>query len=147
MDQADRHSVGQHSAQRLEPDLLLLRICGDVQISEVDGLLQFDRALRAERGYSLVLVDARDMGAMSPKIRKHAAAQMQQDPSYLGAIAIWGASYLMRTMINLLLRATALLARQAMQPVEYFTSQTEALRWLHAQRDSLQRQSQQRQAR
>lgn len=135
----DSITVGAHQVLRKEHDLLLFSIVGDVALREVDAILAQERALRAEVGYSLVLVDAHRMGTMSAPIRKHAAEVMRSDLSYRGALAVWGAPFVIRTLINLILRATALLSRQARQPVEYFASQSDGLRWLQTQRQALQR--------
>ncbi len=131
-------AVGAHQVMRREHDLLIFSVVGDVALPEVDGILAQERALRAEVGYSLVLVDAHRMGTMPAPIRKHAAEVMRADASYRGALAVWGAPFVIRTLINLILRATALLSRQARQPVEYFASQSDGLRWLQTQRQTFQ---------
>ncbi len=105
---------------------------------DVDRLLSYERMVRAEHGYSLVLVDASAMGAMTPQARKHAADVMTADPGYVGALAIYGAPFLIRTLINLILRATALISKASAQPMEYFAKRVDAIAWLHTQRRFLQ---------
>ena len=132
--------VRSHQILRLERDLVVFVIVGEVQESDVDGILQWERQLRDEVGYTLVLVDANRMGVMPAEVRKRAAAALQADQTYCGALAIWGAPFLVRTLINLLLRATALLTRQPAQPTEYFAHRADAIAWLHTQRGPLQKQ-------
>lgn len=138
MQAGERSSEGRHEARRIEEDAVELVVRGDVVPDDVDRLLKHERLIRAEHGYSLVLVDASAMGAMSPQARKQAADVMKSDPGYVGALAIYGAPFLIRTLINLILRATALISKATAQPMEYFAKRADALAWLHTQRRSLQ---------
>lgn len=100
----------------------------------MDGLLQVSRELRNEQGYSLVLIDVKELGALSPSVRKRAAAVMQADDGYTGALAICGASLLTGTLIKLMLRATRLFATPKRERTEHFAERAAAILWLKAQR-------------
>lgn len=135
--------VGSHTATREEPDVLRIRLSGPLHADEARVLVQADRALWRERGYSLVLLDARQASSFDAAARQAAFDEAKQDPGYLGTTAVFGLSSTLRVLLNLIANALRLLKDQD-DELRCFVHEADARAYLKARRSPRQQQAQAR---
>lgn len=135
--------VGSHSATREEPDVLRIRLAGPLSPDEARRLVQADRALWRERGYSLVLLDAREAGSFDAATRQASFDEAKRNPGYLGTTAVFGLSASLRVILNLIANALRLLKDQD-DEMRCFAHEAEARAYLKARRSIRQQQAQAR---
>lgn len=136
----DMLRVGGHTATREEPDLLRIRLTGSLSPDEVRTLVQADRALWRERGYSLVLLDAREAGSFDAAARQASFDEAKRDPGYLGTTAVFGLSGSLRVLLNLVANALRLLKDQD-DEMRCFLSEADARAYLKTRRAVRQQQA------
>lgn len=135
--------VGSHTATREEPDLLRIQLAGPLSPDEVRTLVKADRALWRERGYSLVLLDARAAGSFDAAARHASFDEAKRDPGYLGTTAVFGLSASLRVLLNLVANALRLLKDQD-DELRCFVHEADARAYLTARRTVRQQQAQAR---
>lgn len=135
--------VGSHLAILDEPDVLRIRLVGPLRPDEMRALVRADRALWRDRGYSLVLLDAREAGSFDAAARHAAFDEVKQEPGYLGTTAVFGLSGSLRVLLNLIANALRLLKDQD-DEMRCFSHEADARAYLKARRSARQQQAQSR---
>lgn len=117
------------------PDTLVWRVIGDISGTEMLRLRDMARALSEGKPYMLALVDLSRSGAVSAEARKVA---IDNDPvSPLFGSAIFGASFTMRVVAQLVTRAASLLHPQHESPLEFFATEALARAWIVKRREAV----------
>ncbi|MDI1477978.1 STAS/SEC14 domain-containing protein [Polyangium sp. y55x31] len=97
-----------HEARFEAPDLFVLRIQGDVLLSDTTALFDRIEALAAQVGRQLLLlVDVSKLGQVRPDARTSALGR--DLTTSLRGLAVYGGSYHQRLYANLLIKAIPLL--------------------------------------
>jgi hypothetical protein len=101
--------IGSHSVRFEEPDIVLIRMCGDVQEEHARVLCDELERLAKGKGYLLILGDLTELGAMSAKAR-HVFAEHGPHDSPV-ATAMFGASFRARVLVNMVITVSRLFKR------------------------------------
>lgn len=106
-------------------------MCGDLSLDQTNELLGHYAAVVDEQGCALIVMDVGQGGGMPMPARKAASEWGKIYAAHVRA-AVIGASFVMRTGMELMNRAANLLTRRAI-PIGFFTTEDEARKWLLAQ--------------
>lgn len=106
-------------------------MCGDLSLDQTNELLAYYAALVDEQGSALIVMDVGQGGGMPMPARKAASEWGKVYGQHVRS-AVIGASFVMRTSMELLNRAANLLMRRAI-PIGFFKTEDEARAWLLAQ--------------
>lgn len=125
-----RIEVGMHTLSREGPVLHVVTR-GDILLPDIEQMLAQYEAMIAEQGYALILIFAERETNMAMNSRRM-ATEWGGRRGHCVRSAIYGASFFMRTAIELLNRATSVLTRNAPR-IAFFATDKEARAWLLAQ--------------
>lgn len=119
-----------HRIQR-DGDLLIFVADGPILEADVEATIAVaEVSIQAHARYDL-LIDVRKLTRVDPSARRRAAtASVNQ---YLGNIAIFGASLVIRALLTLVIRGMVMMGRSQVM-VHFCESEGEARAWLDAQR-------------
>jgi hypothetical protein len=122
----------EHVGVHYEDDLIVFRIRGplDGSVARYVGALQDQLALQV--GYALELQDCSQITTFTAEARR-SFFEWNRKRQYPGAVAIVGASFVLKTMAMMLFRAVKLIVTVAAE-MEFFDTEAEARAWLDAQR-------------
>ncbi|AKT42200.1 uncharacterized protein CMC5_064230 [Chondromyces crocatus] len=121
--------LGAHSIRFEAPDLVFLRVVGDVSPDQLTHLFAALRRLSSRAGGVCWLIDMTHLGEMPLATRK--AARWHGLDGQLHATAMFGASLLQRAMATLTIHAGRLSNRgNGHHKTRFFTSESEARAWL-----------------
>lgn len=115
-----------------EDDLLFFELHGMFELPDVQRMYAITDATVQEYGYILTVFDAREATGITAESRRYVGEKAKASPNE-GAAAIVGASFPIRTLINLLRNASRLIGRP-MPPMQFFTAPADGLKWLATQR-------------
>lgn len=116
-------------------DILVTRFRGDYSL-EIAKELQLKTNLLAKRhGYRLLLLDLTHLGVVTRQARAFLVEDQRQErkPS---AVAIIGASFAIRTLATMMIRAVCALTNTPAS-LEFFATEEEAQKWLSQERNRL----------
>lgn len=122
--------LGNAYAYREEGDLaVLITLSVAAQGSDIEAMLNLYKKLKKERGYLLVLIDAKNGGSMSPEARKY-SADFTSAESMHTACAIFNIGFTGRVISNLVFKATKMLSKLPLGPMVCFDTEAEARAFL-----------------
>ncbi len=128
--------VGRHSIQIEPPDVLRLKLSGDISERDMRGLTDYVHCMTAHLPYTLVLADVSELGDV-PASARRVSADLRRPVPYRG-MAFVKASFQTRILMKLVLGAMNQLTRTADNPLAFFDTEEEARAWLRQRRHSQQ---------
>lgn len=128
--------VGAHTLTFEEPDLMFMRVRGEINEQDARLMLAEQKKFSAGKPYVLGLSDISEFAGISPQARKFIAKESATFPFRGGALI--GASFQTRIMANLILTAIGLFLRKD-NPMHFFETEKEARTWLEERRRVLAR--------
>jgi hypothetical protein len=125
---------GKHTTYFEEPDIIFMRLVGDVSDAEGLELLRRQKAFAEGRKMLFFLMDGREMAGISPGARKAVAQTLKEIPLY--GMANFESPLKARVVAKLVITAINLFRKDAAtNPVEFFPSEEEARQWITSRRE------------
>lgn len=125
---------GKHITYFEEPDIIFMKLAGDVSDAEGLELLRRQRAFAEGRKMLFFLMDSREMAGISPGARKAVAQTLKEIPLY--GMANFEAPMKARVVAKLVITAINLFRKDAStNPVEFFPTEEEARQWIASRRE------------
>jgi hypothetical protein len=125
---------GKHTTYFEEPDIIFMRLVGDVSDAEGLELLRRQKAFAEGRKMLFFLMDGREMAGISPGARKAVAQTLKEIPLY--GMANFESPLKARVVAKLVITAINLFRKDAAtNPVEFFPSEQEAREWIASRRE------------
>ncbi|MDC0739967.1 STAS/SEC14 domain-containing protein [Polyangium mundeleinium] len=132
----DWSSLGAHRYRFEAPDLFIVRVVGDVSLSDTQTMFERIEDLSEKAGRPIFwLSDISGLGQVTPAARKF---PLKLDPTrWLRATVVFGGNFHQRLVANLVMKAIPLLrpSRQ-MRPLSFFTTEAEARAYVEEERRS-----------
>jgi len=127
--------VGSHTTWFEEPDLIGLRLAGDVSLQESEELAREHLGMAQGREAIFMLVDMAGYGSGTPAGRKVTSEALYRMPVH--GIALYRAKLTSKVMAKLVFAGVKLFRkdRQGL-PIEFFADETEARTWIEAKRSA-----------
>jgi hypothetical protein len=122
--------IGSHSVRFEPPDILFLRLTGDVEEAHVMPIMEEFGRYAEELPYLYGLVDMVRMGSITPAARKASALAKNPENS---AVVLFSASFTHRVIVKLVLKAAQIFSAST-QPTAMFGTEAEARAWIEEQR-------------
>lgn len=116
-------------------DILCTRFTGDYTLNLAEQLQVRSNAMAARHGYRLLLLDLSQMGAVTPAARRYLAEDQKRE-RIESSVAIVGASFAIRTVVTMLIRAISILTNLPVA-LQFFQDEENALVWLREERNRL----------
>lgn len=128
---------GKHITYFEEPDIIFMKLSGDVSDAEGLELLRRQKAFAEGRKMLFFLMDGREMAGISPVARRAVAETLKEIPLY--GMANFQSSMKARVVAKLVITAINLFRKDAStNPVEFFSSEQEAREWIDSRREKYQ---------
>lgn len=125
---------GKHITYFEEPDIIFMKLAGDVSDAEGLELLRRQKSFAEGRKMLFFLMDAKEMAGISPAARKAVAETLKEIPLY--GMANFEAPMKARVVAKLVITAINLFRKDAStNPVEFFPSEKEAREWIAERRE------------
>jgi hypothetical protein len=125
---------GKHITYFEEPDIIFMKLAGDVNDAEGLELLRRQKAFAEGRKMLFFLMDGREMAGISPGARKAVAQTLKEIPLY--GMANFQSPMKARVVAKLVITAINLFRKDAStNPVEFFPSEEEAREWIASRRE------------
>lgn len=125
---------GKHVTYFEEPDIIFMKLAGDVNDAEGLELLRRQREFADGRKMVFFLMDDREMAGISPGARKAVAEMLKEIPLF--GMANYQAPMKARVVAKLVITAINLFRKDAStNPVEFFNSEQEAREWIAERRE------------
>jgi len=125
---------GKHITYFEEPDIIFMKLTGDVNDAEGLELLRRQKAFAEGRKMLFFLMDGREMAGISPGARKAVAQTLKEIPLY--GMANFQSPMKARVVAKLVITAINLFRKDAStNPVEFFPSEAEAREWIASRRE------------
>ena len=125
---------GKHVTYFEEPDIIFMRLAGDVTDAEGLELLRRQRQFAEGRKMLFFLMDGREMAGISPGARKAVAETLKEIPLF--GMANFQSPMKARVVAKLVITAINLFRKDAStNPVEFFSSEEEARKWIAERRE------------
>ena len=109
----------------IEEDTVFFTVHGAVSVAEMATHLDRLEAIAARVGWVLTVYDSREGVGISPQARRYVAERMRARP-FRAAGGVFGASFVIRTMVTLMVSAVSLFTK-SVQRVAYFKTEAEAV--------------------
>lgn len=135
MDLPDVPARPAHLELSVEGDVLYGRVRGEYDVACEMHMCAAREALQERYGYRLILCDLNGLSGMAPEARRMLVAWSRRQ-TRPGVVALSGASFTMRTLTALVLRAVRALAHRG-PDFAFFATNEEALAWLAGERERL----------
>lgn len=133
--ESEWHSIGQHLVRIELPDIVHVRLRGDVTRSQIEGILAFERDVpRPEKGF-FSLMDVFDAGRPNLEILRSAdiVKQIQQ----YRAMVYYRAQFKHRTVLEIVQKINRTLNLSlSLVPLVAFATETQARAWIAEQRQA-----------
>lgn len=126
-----RWKIGSHELTLEEPDILFVRVSGDVSEAEAVELLTTSDRCARERDHQFWLVDVTRLGHIDPGARR-TAATWKLSASHWGTVA-FGVGFMQRLLARML-RGAAMALRGEVETVALFALEEEARAWISQER-------------
>ncbi|WP_225413187.1 SpoIIAA family protein [Stigmatella hybrida] len=123
---------GPHTLSFEEPDIVRLTPHGQFDLREAREMILRVREFQKGREALYLLVDARQGTGFSAEVRRAISEDRSLVP-YAG-VALFGASFTLRTIANMMERANVLLGRPSTYQSVFTKTEEEARAWIDAQR-------------
>lgn len=128
---------GKHITYFEEPDIIFMKLAGDVSDAEGLELLRRQKAFAEGRKMLFFLMDGREMAGISPGARRAVAETLKEIPLY--GMANFQSPMKARVVAKLVITAINLFRKDAStNPVEFFSSEQEAREWIDSRREKYQ---------
>lgn len=125
---------GKHITYFEEPDIIFMKLTGDVTDAEGLELLRRQKAFAEGRKMLFFLMDGREMAGISPGARKAVAQTLKEIPLF--GMANFESPMKARVVAKLVITAINLFRKDAStNPVEFFSSEQEAREWIASRRE------------
>ena len=133
----ETHRIGAHTTWFEEPDLIVLRLAGDVTLEDAEAINQVHFQMIEGRESIFMLVDMAGIGTDTPGGRKTTSAALNQMP--LRGLAVCRARLEARVMAKMIVTGVDLFKNDESPrfPVEFFDDETAARAWLEERRREL----------
>lgn len=129
----DNLVFGKHVTYFEEPDIIYMRFAGAA--SDADGLelLRRQKQFAVGRTRLFFLIDASDLGGITPTARRAVAETLKDIPLY--GMAVFAAPLKAKVLLKILITAINIFHRDASNnPLEFFDSEQAAREWLASRR-------------
>ena len=127
------HRFGTHIV-RFEEDIGYIQFVGDLTPADLSALLGIvDDIIAQHRRYGAI-IDARQMGAVSPATRRFLSEW--KGSQYCYGNAVFGQGFALRVSMMMAMRAVQLFTGRSF-PVAFFNTETESKSWLQTRRRAL----------
>lgn len=126
-----RWKIGRHELELEAPDIVFVRVLGDVSEAEAVELLTTSDRCAAERDHQFWLVDVTQLGHIHPGARR-TAANWRLSRSHWGTVA-FGAGFMQRLLARML-RGAAMALRGEVETVVLFALEADARAWITQER-------------
>jgi hypothetical protein len=124
---------GKHLTYFEEPDIIYMRFKGSASDAEGLELLRRQKQYAVGRKLLFFLIDASDLGGITPAARKAVAETLRDIP--LHGMAIYSAPLKARVLMKILITAVNLFRKDAAtNPVEFFDTEQAARDWIAGRR-------------
>jgi hypothetical protein len=124
---------GKHITYFEEPDIIYMRFKGSASDSESLELLRRQKQYAVGRKMLFFLIEAAELGGITPAGRKAVAQTLKDIPLY--GMAIYAAPLKARVLIKILITAVNLFRKDAeTNPVEFFDTEQAARDWIAGRR-------------
>ena len=124
---------GKHMTYFEEPDIIYMRFKGSASDAEGLELLRRQKQYAVGRQLLFFLIDASDLGGITPAARKAVAETLRDIP--LHGMAIYSAPLKARVLMKILITAVNLFRKDAAtNPVEFFDNEQAARDWIAGRR-------------
>jgi hypothetical protein len=129
----DNLVFGKHITYFEEPDIIYMRFAGSASDAEGLELLRRQKQYAVGRSLLFFLIDASELGGITPAARKAVAETLKDLPLF--GMAIYSAPLKARVLVKILITAVNLFRREAeTNPVEFFDSEQAARDWIASRR-------------
>jgi hypothetical protein len=125
--------IGRHRIRIEPPDLCFVTNNGDISIEDAAALMSRVGAVAGVNRRVFLLFDVTRSGNMAPEARKAVVDTLGKLP--VGGIAIFGATFTIRVVATLILKAIGIIYPSA-PAAHFFSSEAEARAWLSERRSS-----------
>lgn len=130
------HKIGEQITYFEEPDLIVLKLKGEVSEEEGLELNRLNREFGQGREQVFFLIDLEHMSNLPPAVRKVATETLHQVPTR--GVAICKAPFKARVIAKLIVTALNMFRREAAKdPVEFLDSEQEARTWIDRRRKEI----------
>jgi hypothetical protein len=130
------HTIGDQITYFEEPDIIVLKLRGEVSEEEGMELNRLNREFGQGREHVFFLIDLEEMSNLPPKVRKVATETLHQVPTR--GVAICKAPFKARVIAKLIVTALNMFRREAAKdPVEFLDSEQEARAWIDKRRQEI----------
>jgi len=127
------NSVGEHTTYFEEPDIIFMRLIGEVSKAEGLELNQRHRSFGDGRHHVFFLIDLERLTRIDPEVRRVATETLRDVP--LRGIALYRAPLKAKVIAKLIITALNMFKKDAAtNPVLFASSEDEARAWLAARR-------------
>jgi hypothetical protein len=124
---------GKHMTYFEEPDIIYMKFKGSASDAEGLELLRRQKQYAVGREQLFFLIDASDLGGITPAARKAVAETLRDIP--LHGMAIYSAPLKARVLMKILITAVNLFRKDAAtNPVEFFDNEQAARDWIAGRR-------------
>lgn len=131
-----RHQIGKHVTGFEEPDILFMKLIGEVSDEEVKAINQTHLDYGQKAKHLFYLIDLSELDNLSPGVRKQASEVVRVLP--LRGTAIYGAPLRARVLAKLMLTASNMFrGGKNTNPVEFVNSEEEARAWIEKRRNQV----------
>lgn len=129
------HRIGAHTTWLEDPDLIVLRLAGDVSLEDAEEINRRHFALSEGRAGVFMLVDMLGLGSDTPAGRKTTSEALTRMP--LRGLAVCQARMEAKVMAKMVIAGVTLFkeAETGRFPVEYFAAEAEARAWINGLRE------------
>jgi hypothetical protein len=127
------HQIGKHVTGFEDPDILYMKLVGDVSDEEVKEINKAHLAYGEKFKNLFYLIDLSELDNLAPQVRKQASEVVRVLP--LRGTAIYGAPLRARVLAKLMLTASNLFRPgKNVNPVEFWDNEAEARAWIEKRR-------------
>ena len=127
------HQIGRHVTGFEAPDVLYMKLVGDVSDEEVKEINKTHLAYAEKYKDLFYLIDLSELDNLAPQVRKQASEVVRVLP--LRGTAIYGAPLKARVLAKLMLTASNLFRPgKNVNPVEFWDNEAEARAWIEKRR-------------
>jgi hypothetical protein len=129
----DNLVFGKHITYFEEPDIIYMKFAGSA--SDADGLELLRRQKQFAVGHTMVffLIEACDLGGITPTARRAVAETLKDLPLY--GMAVFAAPLKAKVLLKILITAINLFHKDAANnPLEFFDSEQAARDWIASRR-------------
>jgi hypothetical protein len=131
----ETHSIGSHTTWFEEPDLIGLRLSGDVSVAESEVLAREHLDMAQGRDAVYMLVDMTEFGSGTPAGRKVTSEALHRMP--VCGVAVCRAKLTSKVMAKLVFAAVKLFRKEQRGfPIEFFDDEPEARAWIEEKRSA-----------